>query len=296
MHKVKGVNMLIQRRGFLKGLGLATCAGLSLEPCFASMVSLPKGQSKDVKFFSDKRILALSERYDIILDSFGSTAELIDILGQKASLKRPNINPLAPATMPHYVSATHVFDDSIVLLDKSHRQLDFFQHGNFQKSIDLSSYTQNPSQIYQDGESLWIIDSATHSAISMDINGRIISQFGQLGTESGRLNAPIDIAVDQDGLTHILEMGNQRISVWSKQGKWQGSYGEKSLTAGSRKLVLNDHANQTLVIDSWKQTLLSLDPMGKHDIALPFDGLTPERFTSLTYLSTAPGKSLYLSA
>lgn len=260
------------------------------------MVSLPKGQSQDVKFFSDKRILALSERYDIMLGSFGSTAVMVDILGQETSLIRPSVNPLAPATLPQYVSAVHTLDDSIILLDKSHRQLDFFQRGSFLKSVDLSSYTQNPSQVHQDGESLWIIDSAAHTAFALDFEGQVITQFGQLGTESGRLNAPIDIAVDESGLAHILEMGNQRISVWSKQGKWQGSYGEKSLTAGSRKLVLNDHDNQTLVIDSWQQTLLSLDPTGKHDVALPFNSQVPERFTSLTCLSTASGKGLYLSA
>lgn len=288
--------MLIQRRGFLKGLGLATCAGLSLKPCFASIMPLPKGQSQDVKIFSDKRILAISERYDVIFESFGRTAIIVDFLGQQTTVARPSSNPLAPESMPHYVAAAQILDDTIVILDRSHRQLDFFKQGRFQKSIDLSSYTQNPSQLQQHGESLWIVDSASHTAISLDYNGRVLTQLGQPGTALGQLNAPIDIAIDNSGLTHILEMGNSRISVWDKQGKWQGVYGEKLLTPGSRKLVLNDHANQTLVIDSWQQTLFSLDPMGKHDIALPFNGIIPERFSGLSCLSTAPGKGLYLAA
>lgn len=288
--------MLIQRRGFLKGLGLATCAGLAIPPCFASTLPITKGRTQDVKIFSNQRIMAISERYDVTFESFGRTAVMVDVLGQKTTLIRPNINSLSPVTMPHYVAATQILDDTLVLLDRSHRQLDFFQQGKFQKSIDLSRHTQNPSQLQHDDESLWVVDSATHSAILFDINGRILTKIEQPGTQLGQLNSPIDIAIDHDGLTHILEAGNSRISVWNKQGKWQGSYGEKLLTPGSRGLVLNDHANQTLVIDSWQKTLLSLDPIGKNNIELPFNGVIPQRFSGLTCLSTASGKGLYLSA
>lgn len=288
--------MQIERRGFLKSLGLATCAGLSLKPCFASMMPFPQGQSQGVKIFSDKRILAISERYDVIFESYGRTAIMVDLLGKKTALVRPGINLQQPQTMPHYVAAVQILGDTMVLLDRSHRQLDFFTQGQFKQSIDLSSCTQNPSQLKQDGESLWVVDSAMHSAILFDFNGRILAKIDQSGTQLGQLNAPVDIAVDQSGLAHILEMGNSRISVWSKQGKWQGSYGENLLTPGSRGLVLNDHANQTLVIDSWDQTLLSLDPTGKYDIALPFNRMIPERFSGLSCLSTAPGKGLYLAA
>lgn len=288
--------MLIQRRGFLKGLGLATCAGLAIPPCFASTLPLSKGQAQDVKIFSNQRILAISELYDVIFESFGRTAIMIDSLGQNTQLVRPSISLLAPDTMPHYVAATQILDDTLVLLDRSHRQLDFFQQGKFQKSIDLSRYTQNPSQLQHHNESLWVVDSATHSAILFDYNGHILTKIEQPGTQSGQLNSPIDIAIDHTGLTHILEVGNSRISVWNKQGKWQGSYGEKLLTLGSRGLVLNDHANQTLVIDSWQQTLLSLDPIGKNNIKLPINGVISQHFAGLTCLSTAPGKGLYLAA
>lgn len=296
MPKSEGVNMLIPRRGFLKGLGLATCTGLALTPCFASAMPLADGPAKDIKIFSNKRILAVSERYDVIFESFGRVAIMVDSLGLETLLVRPSSNPLALETMPNYVAATQVLNDTLILLDRSHRQLDFFRQGQFLKSIDLSRFTQSPIQLQSDEELLWVVDSASHAAISIDYNGQITTRLGELGLAQGRLNSPVDIAIDNDGFAHILEMGNSRISVWSKQGKWIGSYGENLLTAGSRKLVLNDHVNQTLVIDSWQQALLSLDPMGKHDVVMSFNGLIPQHFSGLSYLSTATGKGLYLAA
>jgi hypothetical protein len=49
--------------------------------------------------------------------------------------------------IPQYVAVAHILDDTIVILDRSHRQLDFFKQGHSPKIIDLSSYTQNPSQL-----------------------------------------------------------------------------------------------------------------------------------------------------
>jgi DNA-binding beta-propeller fold protein YncE len=128
-------------------------------------------------------------------------------------------------TIPRAIATN---DDCIVVIDKSGRLQKFNSKGEFVSSWELElSGTGFPTGVTLDDESnIWIADTHQHRVLVLDEEGNELVTFGEYGTGDGQFLYPTDIAFGSDGVVFVSEYGgNDRISVFTKDGVFQYSFG-----------------------------------------------------------------------
>ena len=68
--------------------------------------------------------------------------------------------------------------------------------------------------IGKDGN-LWLSDEGTHRVSVVTLDGKLIAQWGEFGTEPGQMNRPSGIAQDPDGHIYIADTMNHRVQKLS---------------------------------------------------------------------------------
>jgi DNA-binding beta-propeller fold protein YncE len=119
-------------------------------------------------------------------------------------------------------------DDCIVVIDKSGRLQKFNSNGEFISSWELNlSGTGFPTGVSLDDEgNIWIADTHQHRVLVLDQEGNELRTFGEYGTGDCQFLYPTDIAFGSDGVVFVSEYGgNDRISVFTKDGEFQYSFG-----------------------------------------------------------------------
>ncbi len=110
---------------------------------------------------------------------------------------------------------------------------------------------------------IWAVDVALQQILKLDKNGRILLKLGEkftAGSDSLHFNLPTDIAFSKDNSFYISDgYGNSRVVKFSKNGKWQYSWGRKgdqpgeftiphSIAVFKKKVFVADRENSRLQI------------------------------------------------
>ncbi len=113
---------------------------------------------------------------------------------------------------------------------------------------------RRPAALAIDGEqTLWVADACNHRVLRFDLDGRLLSEFGGLGKEPGRLRYPYDVNLAPDGSILVCEYGNCRLQWFDSAGRslrtW-GSVGRKIGQLNSPWGAVYGADGLVLVVDS----------------------------------------------
>jgi DNA-binding beta-propeller fold protein YncE len=72
---------------------------------------------------------------------------------------------------------------------------------------------------------LYVVDRVQHRVVAFDLGGGRLFEFGGRGTDDGKLNFPLAIALDREGRIHILDSGNFRVQIFSPDGAFLSAFG-----------------------------------------------------------------------
>ena len=119
--------------------------------------------------------------------------------------------------------------------------------------FEITNGLARPAGLAQAGGRRFVVDSELHQVLIFDLNGGLISKFGQRGRGPGEFNFPTHVAVDDRQQIYITDSLNYRIQVFTVDGKYVREFGSAGDAAGhfSRpKGVAVDRAGHVYVVDA----------------------------------------------
>ena len=151
---------------------------------------------------------------------------------------------------------------TLYVADVSSRDIKVFTaEGKYLRSIGgpkwfdrLSSVTVDPA-----GERLYVVDiggvsSTNHRVRVFDAkSGAHLSDIGTRGAGPGEFNLPRDLAIGKDGQLYVVDGGNFRVQVFSRDGKFLRSFGALGKQFGQfarPKEVATDRTGNVYVVDA----------------------------------------------
>jgi hypothetical protein len=235
----------------------AACGALGcFTPGMSLLAGLPVGAPRvSVRFESGGAHHLLPGGLEVVLADLGRKAVLQESSRTMTAMLRP------PGPDPRSLLRLRYVDvawagDRILLLDAGHGRIDRYDRtGQFQGSLGLEDVCSAPRALVWDRGTCWLTDMARHEVLQLDERGGIVKCIGGLGEGTGRLNGPTAMALDREGLLHVLSCGGGRIDVWERGGRHVGRYGEPVLSPGCRGLALLD-GRQAVVIDTWRNAVV----------------------------------------
>lgn len=72
---------------------------------------------------------------------------------------------------------------------------------------------------------LYIVDRGGHRVIVLALDGTPLFEFGGRGTADGKLNIPLDLAIDRQGRVLVLDSGNFRVQIFTADGAFLFKFG-----------------------------------------------------------------------
>jgi len=92
----------------------------------------------------------------------------------------------------------------------------------------MAIYFNSPFGVANDGEFVYVTDSANHRVQKFTLNGVYVSQWGSFGSEPGQFNTPKGIAVN-NRFVFVVDQANHRFQVFDKFGYLVMVFGEYGL-------------------------------------------------------------------
>jgi DNA-binding beta-propeller fold protein YncE len=121
------------------------------------------------------------------------------------------------------------------------------------------TYATGAEHLVFDAEgSAFLIDPRNHTVGRLDANDRVEASFGSLGDGAGDLNYPIDAVCGADGTVTVLDRGNGRVQVYTRDGQFVRGYSE----AANRPSDIAVQGNETFVCDTLGHRVLVYDESG----------------------------------
>ena len=147
---------------------------------------------------------------------------------------------------------------------------------------------------------LLVADTHFYRVLVYSRDGALLFQIGDgvQGTTPGRFGYPTDVVIDRAGNFYVSEYGeNDRIQVFSPEGKWLRQWGGHGLAPGEfmkpRALAIDDH-DRIYVADSCNHRIQVFDTAGKVLNVWGTRGTEPGQMSYPYDLAIGPDRSLYV--
>lgn len=135
------------------------------------------------------------------------------------------------------------------------------ESGRFRQTIGGPNWFDRLSSVTvdRDGRMLYVTDiggvsSENHRIRVFDAqSGKHLRDIGKRGGGPGELNLPRDVAIGKDGLLYVVDSGNFRIQVFTKEGAFVrmfGSVGKQFGQFARPKEIASDKAGNMYVVDA----------------------------------------------
>ena len=144
-----------------------------------------------------------------------------------------------------------------------------------------------------DGDFLFISDGYGNARIhKFTIDGRLLSSWGEPGTDPGQFNIPHNICCDPEGWLYVADRENHRVQVFDGNGKWEAQWNNMHrpngmcLSRGHSPLCyIGEGGPQGEINKDWPNIgpRVSIHTTGGRVLARlgkPHGGLLPGQFTS----------------
>ena len=79
---------------------------------------------------------------------------------------------------------------------------------------------------------VYVTDEHLHRVTVFDLEGNLVAQWGEKGSNAGQLNAPAGIAISADNSVYVVEQGNNRVQRFTIGGESLGMWGEAGSEPG----------------------------------------------------------------
>ena len=73
---------------------------------------------------------------------------------------------------------------------------------------------------------VYVTDEHLHRVTVFDLDGNLVAQWGEKGSNAGQLNAPAGIAISGEDSIYVVEQGNNRVQRFTTNGESLGVWGE----------------------------------------------------------------------
>ncbi len=79
---------------------------------------------------------------------------------------------------------------------------------------------------------VYVTDEHLHRVTVFDLDGNLVAQWGEKGSNAGQLNAPAGIAISGEDSVYVVEQGNNRVQRFTTTGESLGVWGEAGSEPG----------------------------------------------------------------
>jgi len=114
---------------------------------------------------------------------------------------------------------------------------------------------------------IYIADARRHTVSVFDMHdGKFIFEFGNRGTEDGKFNFPVNLAVDKNGKVYVMDMFNFRVQIFDSGGKFESKFGSVGTGLGQfskPKGIAVDSEGHIYVVDAAFNNVQIFDQEGR---------------------------------
>jgi DNA-binding beta-propeller fold protein YncE len=217
-------------------------------PFFTRLGNAITGVSSEEKKLSRPFGLSLDAAGNLVVTDTGANMVCYLDLAQKKWLRWSAVsgqNFLSPTAAVHRGTTFFVADSGLGAV------IAFDEKGKIQFTI--TNELERPTGLAIVGDNLAIADSQRHQVILCDLQGKMISKFGQRGSGPGEFNFPTHLAVDARRQIYVTDSLNHRIQVFDATGKFLrafGSVGDGPSHFSRPKGVAVDASGHVYVVDA----------------------------------------------
>jgi DNA-binding beta-propeller fold protein YncE len=131
----------------------------------------------------------------------------------------------------------------------------FGPQGEPVREIGKEGQLQRPTSLVIDHsrKRIYVADTAEHSILVLDLEGKLLSRLGRRGEATGEFNFPVSLAIDPKGNLYVNDSLNYRIQVFGPDGKFLrlfGKHGDAMGEFSSPKGVALDSEGHIYVADA----------------------------------------------
>ena len=170
------------------------------------------------------------------------------------------------------------FEDINEMRSKCDEKLEFYPNHDFQLNLEKYCIGQLKSEITQRSPS-----NLGFSTDTADINsiGRVIKKIGHKGTRKGNFKNPGGIASNEKGEIAVTDYFNNRVEVFSENGKFLFKFGKKghdegqllgptgiAYTRNNKIIVLDSKNYRVQIFDNTGRFLMSFGKKGSNEAEL----------------------------
>jgi DNA-binding beta-propeller fold protein YncE len=131
--------------------------------------------------------------------------------------------------------------------------------GRFERPVGVA--------LNEDLKRIYITDVRRHNVSVFNMqDGKFLFEFGGRGTEDGKFNFPINLAVDKNGRVYVMDMFNFRVQIFNADGKFEskfGSIGDGLGQFSKPKGIAVDSEGHIYVVDAAFNNVQIFDPEGR---------------------------------
>ena len=112
---------------------------------------------------------------------------------------------------------------------------------------------------------IYIADAGHHRIVQVRADGTLLGEIGDLGSEHGQFQWPIDVAAQQGTSIWVSDFGNRRIERFTRRFTWQGTIEIPSIDgdiAGQPGALAVTAMGDLFIFDQDGQRLLKFNPLG----------------------------------